>query len=70
MSQWVKNLPAMGRHRDHSFNPWVRKIPWKRAWQLILLFLSGESHGQRSIAGYSPEGHKESDMAEGNEHRG
>ena len=68
MSQWVKNSPVMGRLREHRFNPWVRKIPWKRAWQPILLFLSGESHGQ-SITGYSPEGHKESDMVEGTEHK-
>ena len=46
------------------FNPWVRKIPWRRAWQLTLVFLPGEFHGQRSLAGYSPWGHKESDMTE------
>ena len=33
-------------------DPWVRKIPWKRAWQPTPVFLSGESHGQRSLAGY------------------
>ena len=32
---------------------WVSKIPWRRAWQPTLVFLSGESHGQRSIGGYS-----------------
>ena len=47
-----------------SFNPWVRKIPCKKEWQPIPVFLSGESHGQRSLAGYSPWGHKESDMTE------
>ena len=35
------------------FNPWVRKIPWGRKWQLIPVFLPGKSHGQRSLAGYS-----------------
>ena len=33
-------------------DPWVRQILWKRAWQPIPVFLSGESHGQRSLAGY------------------
>ena len=40
------------------------KTPWRRAWQPIPVFLPGESHGQRSLAGYSPGGHKESDMTE------
>ena len=39
----------------------VWKHPWRRKWQCIPLFLLGESHGQRSLAGYSPWGHKESD---------
>ena len=46
----VKNLPAIRRHR---FDPWVRKIPCRRAWQLTPVFLPGESHGQRSLVGYS-----------------
>ena len=33
---------------------WVRKSPWRRKWQPTLAFLSGKSHGQRSLAGYSP----------------
>ena len=37
---------------------WVRKIPWKRAWQPTPVFLPGTSHGQRSLAGYSPWGCK------------
>ena len=36
------------------FDPWVGKIPWSRAWQPTPAFLSGESHGQRSLVGYSP----------------
>ena len=39
-----------------------------REWLSTLIFLPGESHGQRSLAGYSPWGHKESDMAEAIEH--
>ena len=42
--------------RRHRFNPWVRKIPWKREWQPIPVFLPGESHEQRSLMGYSPWG--------------
>ena len=49
------------RHKRHGFNPWVRNIPWNRAWQPTPVFLPGESHGQRSLAGYSPWGFKESD---------
>ena len=37
-----------------GFNPWVGKIPGRRAWQPTPVFLPGESHGQRSLAGYSP----------------
>ena len=43
---------------------WVRKIPWRRAWQPTPVFLPGESHGQRSLEGYSPWGRKESDTTE------
>ena len=46
------------------FDPWVRKIPWRRTWQLTPVFLPGESHGQKSLAGYSPWDRKESDMTE------
>ena len=41
------------RHKRCGFNPWVRKILWKRKWQPTLAFLPGESHGQRSLAVYS-----------------
>ena len=44
------------------------KIPWRRAWQPIPIFLPGESQGQRSLVGCSPWGHKESDMTEATEH--
>ena len=37
------------RHKRHGFDPWVRKIPWRRAWQPTPVFLPGESHGQRSL---------------------
>ena len=54
----VKNPPA----NAEGFHPWVRKIPWRRNWQLTPVFLPGKSHGQRSLAGYSPWGRQESDM--------
>ena len=44
------------------------KIPWRRAWQLTLDVLPGESQGQRSLAGYSPWGRKDSDMTEATYH--
>ena len=42
------------RFKRRGFNPWVGKIPWKRSWQPIPIFLPGESHGQKSLVGYSP----------------
>ena len=61
----VKKLPKLcRRHKRHGFDPWVGKIPWRRAWQPTPVFLPGESHGLRILADYSPRGHKESDMTE------
>ena len=42
------------RHEIHGFNSWVRKVPWSRKWQPTPVFLPGESHGQRTLVGYSP----------------
>ena len=56
------------RLRRHRFYPWVRKISWRKAWQPTPLFLPGESHGQRSLAGYSPQGHKELETLNEAEH--
>ena len=44
------------RHRRHGFDPWDGKISWRRKWQSTPGFLLGKSHGQRSLAGYSPWG--------------
>ena len=52
------------RRKTPRFDPWVRKIPWRRQWQPAPVFLPGESHGQRSLVGYSPRGHKELDTTE------
>ena len=54
----LKNLPDNAG--DVGFIPGVRKIPWRRKWQHTPVFLPEKSHGQRSLAGYSPWGHKES----------
>ena len=48
---------------------WARKIPWRRAWQPIPVFLPRESHGQRSLADYSPWIYKELDMTEATDKR-
>ena len=42
----------------------VGKIPWRKAWQSAPVFLPGESNRQKNLVGYSPWGHKESDMTE------
>ena len=62
VAQMVRNPPVMQYKRPKCQRP--RKIPWRRAWQPTPVFLAGESHGQRSLAGYSPWGCKESDMTE------
>ena len=64
-----KLLASAGDTRDCGRSlgwedPRVGKIPWRRAWLLIPVFLPGESQGQRSLQGYSPLGCKESDMTE------
>ena len=49
---------------DLGLIPGLGKIPWRRAWQPTPVLLPGVSHGQRSLAGYSLWGLKESDMTE------
>ena len=58
-SQYKEICPGL-----RGFDPWVGKISWRRAWQPTPIFLPGEFHGQRSLAGHSPWGWKESDMTE------
>ena len=58
----AENLLAM---QEPRFESWVRKVPWRRAWQLTPVILPGKSHGQRSLVGYSPWGRQESGMTEG-----
>ena len=59
----VKN-PSADAGDAGSLDPWVGKIPRRRKWPPIPVFLPGESHGQRSLAGHNPGGHKESDTTE------
>ena len=47
-----------------GFDPWVGNIPWRRKWKPTPVFLPGESHGRRSLVGYSPQGRKELDTTE------
>ena len=54
MALVVKNPFDNERNMRYRFNPWVEKISWRRAWQPTLVFLPEESHGQRSLEGYSP----------------
>ena len=58
VAQTEKNLPAMQIPR---FDPWVRKIPWRREWLPTPVFLPGEFHGQKGLVDYHPWGQKESD---------
>ena len=71
VAKTVKNLPTMQDTQVRSLgweDPWVGKIPWRKAWQPTPVFLPGESHGQRSRAGYSPWSHNESDTPEATKH--
>ena len=58
VAQSVKNLPTM---QETVSDPWIGKIPCRRKWQSVPVFLPGESHAQGSLVGYSPQGHKELD---------
>jgi len=58
---WLGGKESACQCRRLKFDPWVRKIPWRRKWQPTPVFLPGKSHGQRSLAGYSPRVEKESE---------
>ena len=66
LPKWLigKESTCQGRRqRRRRLDPWVKKILWGRKWQPTLVLLPAEFHGQRSLVGYSPRGHKESDMS-------
>ena len=58
LPQWLSGKESACQCRGHRLDPWVRKIPWRRKWELIPVFLPKKSHGQRNLAGYSQSGHK------------
>ena len=64
--RWLSNKENAcdAEDRRRGYDPWVGKIPWRRAWQPAPVFLPGKSHGQRSLAGCSPRGPGESDAME------
>ena len=64
MAQWSRICLESRRHRRLKFDPWVRKVPWRREWQLTPVFRLEKFHEQRSPVGYSPRGCQESDMTE------
>ena len=55
---WLSCKEFTSQCKRHGFNPWVGKIPWRKKWQYIPVFLPGKSHWQRSLGGYSPWGLK------------
>ena len=63
VSTYLSTIPTV-YSGNHAFKPccaMTGKIPWKRKWHPTPGFLPGESHGQRSLVGCRPQGHKESD---------
>ena len=62
--QFLRGLSVCLQWGRPGFDPWVGKIPWRRKWQPTPVFLPGESHGRRSLVGYSPWGRKESDTTD------
>ena len=55
---WCSSKESACQCRGHRSDPWVGKIPWRKKWQSTPVFLPGEPHGQRSLAGCSPQDHK------------
>ena len=53
---WLSGKEPSCQCRKFGFDPWVRKISWRRKWQPTPVFLLGEFHGQRNLVGYSPQG--------------
>ena len=64
LEHWLSGKESAYQYRKFRFSSWVRKIPWRRKWQPNAVFLPGESHGQRSLVGYTLWGCRESDMTE------
>jgi len=58
LPRWLNGKESTCQCRRCGFHCWVGKVHGRRKWQPIPLFLPGKSHGQRSLAGYSLQGHK------------
>ena len=59
LARWLSGKKKIHlQFRRHRFDPWVRKILWRRKLKPTLVFLPGKSHGQRSLEGYSLRSHK------------
>ena len=61
---WLSGKEAACQYRRCRFDPWAGKIPWRRKWPTHSRILGQRFHGQRSLAGYSPQGRRESDTTE------
>ena len=66
--EYIHQILTAKSVRHIEFDPWVWKIPKRRAWQPTPVFLPGESHGRRSLVGYSPQGRKKSDVTKATQH--
>ena len=67
LTRWLSDKESAcqcRRCRRREFDPWVRKMLWRRNWQFTLVFLTGKSQGQTSLVGCSPWGHTELDVTE------
>ena len=64
LPQWLRWQRIGPQCRRPGFDPWVEKIPWEREWLPTLVFLPGEFHIQRRLAGYCPWGCKQLDTTE------
>ena len=64
LPSWLRQERICLQCSRPGFDRWVGKIPWRREWLPTPIFLPREFHGQRSLVGYSPWGHKELDRTE------
>ena len=58
LPRWHCGKESACQCRRRKFDPWIGQIPWSRKWQPNPVFLPGKSHGNRSLVGYSPCGHR------------
>ena len=64
LPRWFSGKKSACQCRKCRFDPWIRKIPWRRKWQPTPVFLPGKFHGQKNLVGYSPWGCRELDTTE------